>query len=95
MDKLTNVDHSTIDYIPFRKGFYIEAPDIRRMTDAEVDEMRKELDGLKVGGGQKARGLGWGRRHSWRHMLAVVPVGGVGSQWHPATGKYGARQCRA
>lgn len=77
MDKLTNVDHSTIDYISFRKGFYIEAPDIRRMTDVEVDELRKELDGLKVRQGEEREGSRGGKeggRESWQQGLAA---GGV------------------
>ena len=29
---LQEVDHSKIDYEPFRKNFYIESPDIRNVT---------------------------------------------------------------
>ena len=32
----------------FRKDFYIEVPDLARMTDAEVEEYRQEMEGIKV-----------------------------------------------
>ena len=48
--ELPPVDHATIDYAPFRKSFYIEVPEIKSMTDEEVDALRKELDELKVRG---------------------------------------------
>lgn len=48
-EKLMAVDHSTINYPPFRRNFYIEVPDIKRMDEAEVATLRKELDGIKVG----------------------------------------------
>uniref|UniRef100_A0A1J3G9V7 RNA helicase n=1 Tax=Noccaea caerulescens TaxID=107243 RepID=A0A1J3G9V7_NOCCA len=48
-EKLSLVDHSKMDYEPFRKNFYIEVKDISRMTPDEVDAYRKELE-LKVHG---------------------------------------------
>lgn len=57
-DRLAQIDHSTIDYPPFRKNFYIEVPELARMSEAEVQQLRHELDGIKVR--QAAR-----RRH-WR-----------------------------
>ena len=47
-EKLMAVDHSTINYPPFRRNFYIEVPEIKRMDEAEVTALRKELDGIKV-----------------------------------------------
>ena len=32
----------------FRKDFYIEVPDLAKMTDAEVEEYRIEMEGIKV-----------------------------------------------
>ena len=32
----------------FRKDFYIEVPDLAKMTDAEVEEYRQEMEGIKV-----------------------------------------------
>ena len=49
-DKLGVTDHSKTDYPSFRKDFYVEVPELARMTKAEVDAYRKELDGLKVRG---------------------------------------------
>uniref|UniRef100_A0A6N2KGM8 RNA helicase n=1 Tax=Salix viminalis TaxID=40686 RepID=A0A6N2KGM8_SALVM len=49
VEKLSIVDHSKIDYNPFRKNFYIEVKEISRMTPEEVAAYRKELE-LKLHG---------------------------------------------
>lgn len=41
-DKLPPVDHSTIDYPPFRKAFYREVKEIERMPNQEVLAFRRE-----------------------------------------------------
>ena len=48
-EKLSVVDHSKIDYEPFRKNFYIEVKEIGKMTSEEVVAYRKELE-LKIHG---------------------------------------------
>ncbi|KAL1219758.1 DEAD-box ATP-dependent RNA helicase 42 [Cardamine amara subsp. amara] len=48
-EKLSLVDHSKIEYEPFKKNFYIEVKEISRMTQEEVNTYRKELE-LKVSG---------------------------------------------
>jgi len=48
--ELPLVDHSTIEYAPFRKNFYIEVPEIKKMTDEEVEAFRKASDAIKVRG---------------------------------------------
>ncbi|GMH20849.1 hypothetical protein Nepgr_022691 [Nepenthes gracilis] len=48
-EKLAIVDHSKIDYPPFRKNFYIEVKEIARMTAEEVAAYRRELE-LRVHG---------------------------------------------
>ena len=48
-DKLGQVDHATMNYPPFRRNFYIEVPELARLSDAEVTELRKQLDDVKVG----------------------------------------------
>ncbi|KAF3583987.1 hypothetical protein F2Q69_00027210 [Brassica cretica] len=48
-EKLALVDHSKIEYEPFRKNFYIEVKEISRMTQEEVNAYRKEFE-LKVHG---------------------------------------------
>ncbi|KAI3474022.1 hypothetical protein Pfo_028810 [Paulownia fortunei] len=49
VEKLSIVDHSKIDYPPFRKNFYIEVKEISRMTSEEVASYRKQLE-LKIHG---------------------------------------------
>ncbi|XP_010474699.1 PREDICTED: DEAD-box ATP-dependent RNA helicase 42-like [Camelina sativa] len=48
-EKLSLVDHSKVEYEPFRKNFYIEVKDISRMTYDAVNAYRKEME-LKVHG---------------------------------------------
>jgi len=47
---LEQVDHSLIDYPPFRKDFYIEVPEITKMTPEEVAELRKKYDNIRIRG---------------------------------------------
>ncbi|CAO2169854.1 unnamed protein product [Urochloa humidicola] len=49
VDKLGVVDHSKVDYQPFRKNFYIEVKGIKEMAPEEVAAYRKQLE-LKVHG---------------------------------------------
>ncbi|CAN6604498.1 pre-mRNA-processing ATP-dependent RNA helicase Prp5p [Trichomonascus vanleenenianus] len=44
------VDHSRVDYEPFRKNFYVEPQELATMTPEEVEMLRLELDGIKVRG---------------------------------------------
>ena len=39
-----------MDYVSFRKNFYIEVPEIASMSTEEVDAYREELEGIKVKG---------------------------------------------
>ncbi|KAF9569353.1 P-loop containing nucleoside triphosphate hydrolase protein [Agrocybe pediades] len=48
--EFATVDHSRINYEPFRKEFYIPPPDIANMTDDEAELLRLELDGIKIRG---------------------------------------------
>ena len=49
--QLDAIDHSTVHYIDIRKDFWIESPDITRLTDDEVaDVRREELEGVKIRG---------------------------------------------
>jgi hypothetical protein len=48
---LPPVDHSKIDYEPFRKSFYIQSGEIGDMSEAEVKAYReKELEGVRLRG---------------------------------------------
>jgi len=49
--ELKFVDHSQIEYEPFQRKFYIEAPEIRAMTEEEVVKYQEEeLKGVKIHG---------------------------------------------
>lgn len=48
--ELAKVDHATTDYQPFRKSFYVEVPEIARMTSEEVEAYKEELEGIRVKG---------------------------------------------
>jgi ATP-dependent RNA helicase DDX42 len=41
---LAKVDHSQIEYMPFRRDFYKEHPEVAAQTDAAVAAYKKELD---------------------------------------------------
>ena len=49
-DKLGQVDHATINYKSFRRIFYIEAQELRNMTDKQVADYRLQLEDIKVRG---------------------------------------------
>ena len=48
--ELPKVDHSQMSYASFRKSFYIEVPELKNMSDEEVEALRKSMDGIKVRG---------------------------------------------
>ena len=48
--RLQTVNHAAVDYFPFQRDFYIAPSDMRALTDAEVRDLLKELDGAKVRG---------------------------------------------
>ncbi|RPA90662.1 pre-mRNA-processing ATP-dependent RNA helicase PRP5 [Choiromyces venosus 120613-1] len=48
--ELPTIDHSKVKYDSFRKSFYVEPAELADMTEAEVDELRLELDGIKIRG---------------------------------------------
>lgn len=47
---LASVDHSVMNYEPFRKNFYIEPPELAQLTDAEVEIRRADLGDIKIRG---------------------------------------------
>lgn len=60
--EIGSVDHDSVKYRPFRKDFYVESPELARMTDAEVVAYRNELDGIKIRGLKCPRPL-----RKWTH----------------------------
>ncbi|XP_053319483.1 probable ATP-dependent RNA helicase DDX46 [Spea bombifrons] len=47
---LEPVDHGKIEYEPFRKNFYVEVPELAKMTPEEVSAYRLEMEGIVVKG---------------------------------------------
>lgn len=48
--ELAKINHMDIRYASFRKSFYVEVPEIARMTNEEVDAYKEELEGIRVKG---------------------------------------------
>ncbi|KGO47576.1 Helicase, C-terminal [Penicillium expansum] len=48
--EMPDIDHTKIEYEPFRKEFYTEPSNLAEMTEEEVANLRLELDGIKVRG---------------------------------------------
>lgn len=46
--ELPNVDHNKVKYELFRKNFYVEPAELQEMTEQEVDDLRLEMDGIKI-----------------------------------------------
>lgn len=53
--EVPTVDHSKIDYEPFRKNFYTEPQELKDLNDEEVRALRFELDDIKVQGSNVPR----------------------------------------
>jgi ATP-dependent RNA helicase DDX46/PRP5 len=47
---LPTINYAKVDLEPFRKNFYTEPAELAEMTDAELADLRLELDGIKVSG---------------------------------------------
>ncbi|KAG7516490.1 putative ATP-dependent RNA helicase DDX46 [Solea senegalensis] len=47
---LEPVDHGKIQYEPYRKNFYVEVPELMRMTQEDVNAYRLDLEGITVKG---------------------------------------------
>lgn len=48
--ELAKIDHNEIRYAAFRKNFYVEVPEIAKMTHQEIEAYREELEGIRVKG---------------------------------------------
>nr|A6RW79.1 RecName: Full=Pre-mRNA-processing ATP-dependent RNA helicase prp5 [Botrytis cinerea B05.10] len=47
---IPTINYSALDLPPFRKNFYTEPTELAEMTEAEIADLRLELDGIKVAG---------------------------------------------
>lgn len=66
------VDHSRIVYEDFRRQFYVENEEQKNMTEAEADELRLALDGMKVNGKDCPRPIS-----KWTQLGLPGPTMGV------------------
>lgn len=48
--ELPKVDHATVTYSTFKKNFYVEVPEIAKMSNEDVEAYRIELEGILVKG---------------------------------------------
>ena len=46
--ELPTINHAKMHYDSFRKSFYVEPAELSDLTEEEVDELRLELDGIKI-----------------------------------------------
>jgi ATP-dependent RNA helicase DDX46/PRP5 len=67
--EIKSVNHGTIDYEPFKKQFYIEPEELKDMDETELNNLRFELDGIKVRGKDVPKPL-----LSWPQMGLSVPA---------------------
>lgn len=47
---IPTINYAKLDLPPFRKNFYTEPAELANMTEAELSDLRLELDGIKVAG---------------------------------------------
>jgi ATP-dependent RNA helicase DDX46/PRP5 len=47
---IPSVDYSKLDLAPIRKNFWVEPAELSNLTEAETNDLRLELDGIKVSG---------------------------------------------
>jgi ATP-dependent RNA helicase DDX46/PRP5 len=48
--EIPSIDYSKIDMVPIRKNFWVEPAELRNLSEADVTDLRLELDGIKVSG---------------------------------------------
>lgn len=67
--ELNIVDHSTMNYAPFRKSFYKETQQISAMTQEQVRELRFQLDQMKLRGTKCPKPV-----LSWAQLGLALPL---------------------
>src|SRR3569833_1751457 len=63
------IDYSKIDLQPIRKNFWIEPHELNELTEAEVTELRNDLDGIKVSGKDVPKPV-----QKWSHCGLTRPI---------------------
>ncbi|KAI8906886.1 ATP-dependent RNA helicase Prp11 [Gorgonomyces haynaldii] len=49
-NEILETDHTQINYEAFQKDFYIEPPEISHLTPEQVNQLRLDMDGIKIRG---------------------------------------------
>lgn len=70
--ELKPVDHKTVDYIPFRKNLYIVPRALSRLTEADLNEKREDLQIKVRGKGCPAPVDTWGQCGLSERVLGVL-----------------------
>lgn len=66
---IPTIDYSKIDLQPIRKNFWFEPYELSQMTEAEVQELRLDLDGIKVSGKDVPKPV-----QKWSHCGLTKPM---------------------
>lgn len=66
---IPTIDYSKIELNPIRKNFWVEPYELSQMTEAEVQELRLDLDGIKVSGKDVPKPV-----QKWSHCGLTQPL---------------------
>ncbi|OAA66728.1 dead deah box RNA helicase [Niveomyces insectorum RCEF 264] len=70
---IPKIDYSKMDLTPVRKNFWVEPNELSELTEADVAELRLDLDGIKVAGKDVPKPVQkWSQCGLTRQMLEVV-----------------------
>ncbi|KAL8390859.1 hypothetical protein RB595_009771 [Gaeumannomyces hyphopodioides] len=67
--EIPKIDYSKLDLGVIRKNFWVEPSELSEMSDAEVAELRLELDGIKVSGKDVPKPV-----QKWSHCGLTRPI---------------------
>lgn len=71
--QLALTNHDKVYYRPFRRNFYIEVPELQRMTKKEVEKYREELDEIKVRGNKVPKPIkNWAQAGVEKKVLDIL-----------------------
>lgn len=66
---IPSIDYSKIELNPIRKNFWVEPYELSQLTEAEVQELRLDLDGIKVSGKDVPKPV-----QKWSHCGLTQPM---------------------
>src|SRR5690606_21848281 len=71
--ELPTVDYSKMELEPIRKNFWVEPAELSALTETEANELRMELDGIKVSGKDVPRPVQkWAQCGLTRQTLDII-----------------------